>query len=210
VCNFGYHRAVPTEHRRRDARANRAGILSAATDAIASDPRASLDAIARRAGLSRRALYGHFDDRDALVREVLATGAARFNVIADAVSDADSRLALARLASLLWAEAAHMQAAAAIALDDAHVTETAAALAPLRRRIDQLVRRGQEAGELRADMPGPTLARLIEETGRTVVSRVDASSPTARSIAVRAVLGIAGLSWSDADALLAQHPELEA
>lgn len=199
-----------TTHRRSDALANRAGIVSAATDAIGSDPRASLDAIARRAGLSRRAVYGHFVDRDALVREVLAAGAARFNVIADSVDDADSRVALARLASRLWAEAAHVQAAAAIALDDAHVAETAEALAPLRRRIDQLVRRGQEAGELRTDMPAPTLARLIEETGRMVVARVDAASSTARSLAVRAVLGIAGLSWTDADALLAQHPDLEA
>ncbi len=196
--------------RRSDARANRAGILSAATDAIAQDPRASLEAIARRAGLTRRAVYGHFIDREALVREVLAAGAARFNAIADEVDDADTRVALARLTSLLWAEAAHVQASAALALDDAHVGETSAALAPLRRRVDAIVRRGQEAGELRADMAAPTLARLIEETGRTVIARVDATSPAARGLAVRAVLGIAGLSWTEADALLAQHPELEA
>ncbi|WP_125129899.1 TetR family transcriptional regulator [Microbacterium sp. 10M-3C3] len=199
-----------TSSRRSDARANRAGILSAAADAIASDPRASLDAIARRAGLTRRAVYGHFVDRDELVREVLATGAARFNAIAEEVDDADSRVALARLASRLWAEAAHVQAAAAIALDDAHVAETSAALAPLRRRIDAIVRRGQESGELRTDLPAPTLARLIEETGRMVVARVDAASATARSVAVRAVLSIAGLSWTEAAALLAQHPDLEA
>lgn len=194
--------------RRRDARDNRAGILTAATDAIACDPRASLDVIARRAGLSRRALYGHFVDRDALVREVLATGAARFNAIAADIDDPDSRVALARLAARLWAEAAHVQAAAAIALDDAHVAETSAALAPLRRRVDALVRSGQERGELRTDIPAPTLARLIEETGRTVVARMDAASPAARSLVVRAVLSIAGLSWREADALLAQHPDL--
>ncbi len=130
---------------RRDAVENRAGILDAATAAIGHDPRASIDTIARRAGLSRRALYGHFDDRNAIVREVIAAGAARFNAIADRVDDADSRVALARLASELWREAAHVQAAAALALDDAHLAETSDALAPLRRRIDQIVRRGQEA-----------------------------------------------------------------
>jgi hypothetical protein len=36
------------------------------------------------------------------------------------------------------------------------------------------------------------LARLIEETARAAVSRIDASSPIATSIAVRAVLSIAG------------------
>ncbi|MDQ1123888.1 TetR/AcrR family transcriptional regulator [Microbacterium trichothecenolyticum] len=197
-------------HTRRDAIENRAGIVDAATAVIGHDPRASIDAIARRAGLSRRALYGHFDDRNAIVREVIAAGATRFNAIADRVDDADSRVAIARLASELWHEASHVQAAAALALDDAHLAETSAALAPLRRRIDVIVRRGQEAGELRTDISAPTLARLLEETGRTVVARVDAESTAALLIAVVTVLGIAGLSWTEARDLLAQHPDLEA
>jgi len=201
---------VSTPARRRDAVENRAGIVDAATAAIGRDPRASIAAIAARAGLSRRALYGHFDDRDAIVREVIAAGAARFNAIADRIDDADSRLALARLASELWREAAHVQAAASLALDDAHVSETAASLAPLRRRIDGIVRRGQDAGELRTDLSAPTLSRLLEETGRMVVTRVDAESSAAREIAITAVLGIAGLSWTEARRLMAQHPDLEA
>jgi len=127
---------VSTPARRRDAIENRAGIVDAATAAIGHDPHASIAAIAARAGLSRRALYGHFDDRNAIVREVIAAGAARFNAIADRVDDPDSRVALARLASELWREAEHVQAAASLALDDAHVSETADSLAPLRRRID--------------------------------------------------------------------------
>lgn len=189
---------------------NRAGIVDAATAAIGHDPHASIAEIAARAGLSRRALYGHFDDRNAIVREVIAAGAARFNAIADRIHDHDSRLALARLVSELWREAAHVQAAASLALDDAHVSETAASLAPLRRRIDAIVRRGQDAGELRTDLSAPTLSRLLEETGRMVVTRVDAESTAAREIAVTAVLGIAGLSWTEARQLMAQHPDLEA
>ncbi|MFF8187075.1 TetR family transcriptional regulator [Microbacterium sp. NPDC016588] len=201
---------MSTPARRRDAVENRAGIVDAATAAIGHDPHASIAAIAARAGLSRRALYGHFDDRNAIVREVIAAGAARFNAIADRIDDTDSRLALARLASELWREAAHVQAAAALALDDAHLPETSAALAPLRRRIDAIVRRGQDSGELRTDLPAPTLSRLLEETGRMVIARVDAESATARSIAVTAVLGIAGLSWTEARDLMDQHPDLEA
>ena len=45
---------------------------------------------------------------------------------------------------------------------------------------------------------------------RDAVARVDAESATARAIAVCAVLGIAGLSWTEARALLAEHPDLEA
>lgn len=193
---------------RRDARENRAGILAAAHVALAHDPRASVDAIARQAGLSRRALYGHFDDRDALVSELVAQGADHFNAVAVTIDDADARVALARLAAALWNEAAHVQVLAAIALDEAHLEETAAALAPLRRTVVRIVREGQDADVLRTDVAAPTLARLVEETARTVIARIDASSPDARSLAVRAVLSIAGLSWRQAEALLDMHPEI--
>lgn len=193
---------------RRDALENRAGILAAAHVALAHDPRASVDTIARQAGLSRRALYGHFDDRDALLRELVAQGTARFNAIAARIDDADPRRALARLAAALWTEASHVQVLAALALDDAHVEMTADALAPLRRTVMRLVREGQDAGVLRTDVAAPTLARLVEETARTVITRMDASSPEARGLAVRAVLSIAGLSWREAAALLHEHPDV--
>ena len=52
--------------------ANRDALLRAAQAVLASDPHASLDTIARAAGLSRRALYGHFPDRDSLLRAVIS------------------------------------------------------------------------------------------------------------------------------------------
>ncbi|WCD93388.1 TetR/AcrR family transcriptional regulator [Microbacterium sp. nov. GSS16] len=197
-----------TRSPRSDARANRAGILDAARSALALDPRASVDVIARSAGLSRRTLYGHFDDRDALIRELISTGAQRFNAIAESITDADARLALARLAARLWQEAAHVQFAAALALDEDHVEHTAIALAPLRRAVAQLVRHGQDDGSFRADLTAPTLSRLIEEVARTVLARTDASSSSAADLAVRTVLSIAGLSWRETDQLLAAHPDI--
>ncbi|WP_144875685.1 TetR/AcrR family transcriptional regulator [Microbacterium sp. 1.5R] len=201
---------MTTRAPRRDSVENRAGILDAARSALAHDPRASIDVIARSAGLSRRTLYGHFDDRDALIRELISTGAQRFNSIAEsvAVADADPRIALARLAARLWREAAHVQVAAALALDEAHVEHTATALAPLRRTVAALVRRGQDDGSFRTDIAAPALARLIEEVARTVVARTDATSTGAANLAVRTLLSIAGLSWRDADELLGAHPDI--
>jgi AcrR family transcriptional regulator len=199
---------MTTRAPRRDAVENRAGILDAARSALSVDPYASVDVIARSAGLSRRTLYGHFDDREALIRELISTGAQRFNAIAESVTDADARLALARLTARLWHEAAHVQVAAALALDEAHVQHTADALAPLRRTVAALVRRGQDDGSFRGDLAAPTLARLIEEIARTVISRTDAASTGAANLAVRAVLSIAGLSWREADELLAAHPDI--
>lgn len=199
---------MTTRPTRRDAVQNRAGILSAARTTLAGDPFASVDVIARSAGLSRRTLYGHFVDRDALIRELISSGAQRFNAIAASVDDADARIALARLTALLWQEASHVQVAAALALDEAHVEHTAEALAPLRRTVAALARRGQEDGSFRTDLPAPTLARLIEEMARTVVARTDAASTGASNLAVRTVLSIAGLSWREADGLLAAHPDI--
>lgn len=193
---------------RKDAAANREGILRAAATTLAVDPGASIDQIARAAGLTRRALYGHFDDRQALLGELIAAGAQRFNAIAASIDEPEPPVALARLTAALWTAAAHVQVAAALALDEARVEQTAAALAPLRRTLVAIVRTGQEDGSLRTDVAAPTLARLIEETARGIVTRVDASSPAATSLAVRAVLSIAGLSWREGDALLAAHPDL--
>lgn len=193
---------------RRDAVENRLGILAAARSALALDPHASIDAIARSAGLSRRTLYGHFDDREALIRELIDHGAQRFNAIAASVADADARLALARLAARLWHEAAHVQVTAALALDEAHVEHTAQALAPLRRAVADLTRRGQSDGSFRGDIDASTLARLIEEMARIVVSRTDAAADAASEVAVRAVLSIAGLSWREADELLTSNPAI--
>ncbi|WP_426186367.1 TetR/AcrR family transcriptional regulator [Microbacterium sp. TWP3-1-2b2] len=192
---------------RRDAQANRESILVAARTALTRDPNASIDLIARTAGLSRRALYGHFEDRSALITELIRTGAQRFNTIAERPLDDDARIALAQLASRLWHEVAHIQTVTAIALDDAHVADTAAALAPLRQVVTDIVERGRRADALRTDIPGDVLARLIEETARMVV-RVDAVGPDAAATAVRTVLSVAGLSWREADAVLTAHPEI--
>lgn len=201
---------MTTRAPRRDSVENRAGILDAARATLAVDPRASIDVIARNAGLSRRTLYGHFDDREALIRELISVGAQRFNSIAESVTDTDPRLALARLAARLWQEAAHVQVAAALALDEAHVEHTAEALAPLRRTVAALAERGQSDGSFRTDLTATTLARLIEEVARTVVARTDAASTGADNIAVRTLLSIAGLSWREADDLLTAHPEIVA
>ena len=200
---------APLRQPRKDAAANRAGILRAAATTLAVDPSASIDQIARAAGLSRRALYGHFDDRRALLSELLSAGTQRFNTIAASVDErTPPPLALARLTAALWTEASRMQMAAALALDDMHLEQTATALTPLRRTLAAVVRAGQDDGSMRTDMPAPTLARLIEETARGAVSRIDASSPVATSLAVRAVLSIAGLSWRESAALLNAHPDV--
>ena len=57
-----------TERKRRsDARRNRDAILAAALDALTVSPDASLNAIAKRAGVANATLYRHFPTREDLV-----------------------------------------------------------------------------------------------------------------------------------------------
>jgi AcrR family transcriptional regulator len=66
---------APERAPRKDAAENREAILRAAALLLNDDPDASLEAIAAAAGLSRRALYGHFATRDDLLRELVVLGA---------------------------------------------------------------------------------------------------------------------------------------
>ncbi|PZU31752.1 MAG: TetR family transcriptional regulator [Microbacterium sp.] len=194
--------------RRRDATANRAALLVAAQAVLSTDPNASLDTIAHAAGLSRRALYGHFSDRDSLLHEVITIGAGRFNAIAEDVADPDPRVALARMAARLWHEASAVRAAANIALDDAHVAVTIRALTPLRRRLRDLANDGVASGAFRGDVPPDLLAFLIEETARATLRELRLTTTDAAATVVRVVLSIAGLSWTEQRDLLAAHPDL--
>ena len=56
-----------TELKRSDARRNRDAILAAALEALTASPDASLNAIAKRAGVANATLYRHFPTREDLV-----------------------------------------------------------------------------------------------------------------------------------------------
>lgn len=204
----GQETAAPAPRRRRDALANRESLLRAAQSVLATNPTASLDAIAQAAGLTRRAVYGHFADRDSLLREVIAVGAQRFNAIAEATDEPDPRVTLARMATRLWREASAVRASANIALDDAHLADTVRALAPLRRRIRDLTVVGVGSGAFRGDMPPELLAFLIEETARATLRELRLSTTDADATVVRVVLSIVGLSWTEQAELIDAHPEI--
>jgi AcrR family transcriptional regulator len=58
------------DSKRSDARRNREAVLAAALDALAESPNASLNAIAKRAGVANATLYRHFPTREELVLAV--------------------------------------------------------------------------------------------------------------------------------------------
>lgn len=158
LTDAGSEQAPPRPERRRRPRAdavrNREAIVSAATRLLALDPEASIDAIAREAGVARITLYGHFDSRATLLREVAERAIAQTEAeLAHVDLDGDARDAFGRLLETTW-HLTHQHGALVVAASQTLSPEQ------LRRahedpaaRVHVLLERGRAAGAFRADVP---------------------------------------------------------
>lgn len=186
---------------RRDALLNRLAILQAAVRVLCVDPDAGMDAIAAEAGLTRRAVYGHFPSRDQLIEEMLATGAARISASMFPLDDSDPRAAIATIGSRLWGEVSHVRATALLAVRGPYRSRIADVLRPLREVLERVVTAGVASGSFRQDVPAPILARLIEGAALNVLDEATRLGLTAQEgdrLVVITTLSCAGLSWQDA------------
>ncbi|SDY77199.1 transcriptional regulator, TetR family [Herbiconiux ginsengi] len=196
---------------RKDAAENREAIVAAAAIVFRLDPEASLDAVASEAGLSRRALYGHFASRDELLAELLTRGGARISAALAGVHDADPRIHLALIGSAMWGEVQQVRVLAQLALHGPLEKTVAEALAPVRASVRRAARDGVEAGWFRSDVPVESLARLVEDAAIAVLDeavRTDLSEAAGRRLVMTMGLSVAGLSWREANALLDATPQL--
>lgn len=140
--------------KRADALRNIEAIIDAATRMLAVDADASLNDIAKGAGVGRITLYGHFDSRAALLRAVADRAIAQSDrQLATLDLEGDPRAALARLLEASW-ELTHRYGALVIAASQAlspeqlqRVHDEPAA------RVRALLERGRAAGAFRDDAP---------------------------------------------------------
>lgn len=211
---MAYTGDMPTETTRatrRDATANREALLGAAAAALNEDIDASLESIAARAGLSRRAVYGHFATRDELLVEVFTRGARRLAALLDPVSHPDPLVEIALFGATLWAEVEHVRVSAALAVRGPHRAMVGTALDPARERLRETVRRGMETGRIRTDLDRETVTRLIENAAVSVLdeaTRARLTPEAGHRLVMLAGLGAAGLGWREAGELIASTPEL--
>ncbi|MEV4382632.1 TetR/AcrR family transcriptional regulator [Streptosporangium sp. NPDC049644] len=148
--------------RRADAERSIARIVSAARKSLSSDPDASVDDIAKAAGVGRMTLYGHFRTRAELVEAALADALrAGEEELSSIDLTGDAREALARLLGSSWslmAESMALLNAAQKALPAGRVRELHAAPA---QRVEELIRRGQGDGVFRTDLPISWLVNVL-------------------------------------------------
>ncbi|WP_062377526.1 TetR/AcrR family transcriptional regulator [Demequina pelophila] len=179
---------------RADSARNREALLDAATALLRENFDAPLDAIAAAAGLTRRAVYGHFPSRDDLVAAMLERGAARIAGAVGEARDEPPLHALARLGGALWDQVAEVRAFARAAVATPHAAFVARGLAPVRERMRGILERAAARGEVRTDVGLTTLALLVERAALDVLE-VTGDSPAgdARLLAMTHPLCAAGV-----------------
>ncbi len=173
--------AAPGARRRRqraDARQSITAILRAAAEALNADPAASVEDIARTAGVTRQTVYAHFPSREALLAAVTerATAEVAAAFEASGLDEAPPRVALVRLLDTGWRVAArypflwHLPSVTPVQDRDRH--------GPVLDRMLAIIERGQETGDFdRALPPGWLLAAALA-LGRAAEDEVKAERMT--------------------------------
>jgi len=183
--------AVADRPLRADAARNAQRILRAARAVYAElGAEAPVEAVARRAGVAERTLYRRFPTKGDLVRAALDQSIAEdlTPAIEDALRSADPLHGLAQL----------IEAAIALAAREHHLLTAAhrsGSLTPdistsLYEALDELARRAQQAGSVRADLVSDDLPRLIAML-HSVLWTMDLSSEGWRRYVALIIDGIA-------------------
>ena len=144
---------------RADAQRNLGRVLDAAAEVFAEQgPSASVDEIARRAGVGHATVFRRFPTKDALINAVVDRRIVQLHALAD---DALAREdAGAAFADFVW-RAAEL-GAKDHGLDDCFLRcADSPTLRALREDGARITRRAQEAGAVRSDIPPEEVGELI-------------------------------------------------
>jgi AcrR family transcriptional regulator len=139
---------------RADAQRSVAAILDAAIAVLARRPGASIEDIARTAGVSRQTVYAHYPSREALVRAVQERALAEAVAAMDAAElhKGPAAAALDRLVAAGWQTLERYPLLMDVRAD-LSAEEELALHGPILERLERLVRRGRRRGEFDRTMP---------------------------------------------------------
>lgn len=145
----------PVRKRRSDADRSVSAILTAAVEALAGDPDASMAEIARRAGVVRATIYAHFPTRESLLDAVMERTVAD---VARAMRAAEPdrgepREALERVLRATWRELGRFHTILEINKSRLPTEELYRRHLPMTSQLAPLIDRGQASGVFRRDLP---------------------------------------------------------
>ena len=159
---------------RSDARRNDVRILEAAARLLAEDPRATIQRIADSAGVVRLTVYRRYPNRDALRTAIFEAAAAEAQQVLAEVAGLEPVEGLRRLI-IAMTGIAQRYPLLSVGTDlqprpgDARRPTPPPAGRAMQRALLDLVRRGQQEGALRSDLPAELLPQAIVGTLRTTL-----------------------------------------
>jgi AcrR family transcriptional regulator len=170
--------ATPSAQRakRADAERSISAILDAALHEFTASPDVSMSDIARAAGVGRVTLYAHFPSREAVLEAVFARTIAQADTVlaAEDLDNLPADRALARLIGSSWR------------IIDQHRSLLVAMMRHLGPevlhthheipliRVRELIRRGQDEGAFRSDLPVDWLVTVFHSLAHAAALEVDA------------------------------------
>jgi AcrR family transcriptional regulator len=157
-----------TPPQRIDALKNREAILQVAHDALTETPDASLNSIAKRAGVGPGTLYRHFPTREALLLEVYRHDIGRLVAsVPNLLDELDPLDALRRWFADL-ASYARIKHGVGEALNSAAAQEVVSeSLPPVSAAVGQLLHACERAGEIRSGIDPVDVVMLLSCLWRT-------------------------------------------
>jgi len=149
--------------RRADAERSITAITNAAVEALASDPDASMAAIARRAGVVRATIYMHFPTRESLLDAVMAEATGR---VAEAIRNAEPgrgepKEAFERVILATWRQLSEFHSILQINMRRLSAQELRRRHLPMTTQFIPLLERGQQEGVFRADVSATWLIAVV-------------------------------------------------
>ncbi|MFD6025955.1 TetR/AcrR family transcriptional regulator [Streptomyces griseoluteus] len=191
---------------------NRRRILDVALAELLRDPDASMDQIARAAGVVRRTVYGHFPSREALIGTLVdeAVGVLTDADLCARDGGAGPAEALARSVLGVWEIADRYRLLIALAQRTVTVQGIRDRLAPLREEKTRVLQRGLDEGVFTSPLPAAALAFVQEQLLFAVMEAVNEGllppEEAGRAAAVTA-LTAAGVPSDTATELVARASE---
>jgi AcrR family transcriptional regulator len=179
--------APPGRRRRADARRSIDAVLNAARAVLGERPDASMEDIATTAGVARQTVYAHFPSRDALIAALLqAAGAetvAAFDAARlDAAPPADALRQYLDIGWQLMRRHPYLLGPA-LARNPPGSDHHPAGIA----RLEQIIRRGQRAGDFDRALPAAWLAVAIVGLVHTAAEQIAAGRLTTSKAAALAL-----------------------
>jgi AcrR family transcriptional regulator len=144
-----------TARRRADAERNIAAIVTAAGDLFGRGQSPSMGEVATAAGIRRATLYGHFPSREELLDAVVTHAITQTDETLTALAlDRDpADVALERLVRTSWPILDRYRRLRTTALAELGPERLRAHHDRALSHVEQLIRRGQDAGSFRTDLP---------------------------------------------------------